>query len=282
MRALTPRFLNAGVTGNAGQAFLLPCLLALGFLPCVRAAETAAPALPYLALPGPANPIPPGPVAPTWESVRANYHLPAWLQDDKFGIFIHWGAYTVAAHHNEWYPRHMYVTKDVIEWHREHFGPQDKFGYKDFIPLFKAEHYDPVAWAALFKKSGARYVVPVAEHHDGFAMYDSALTKWNAKQMGPHRDTGHNFYYELAVRFGFEDVAARIQDEYLAGRKNEAAALVPPALLQGTSLIGPESLVEERVEAMREAGVTTLNVTPLAGSHAERVRLIERVRDLAR
>jgi F420-dependent oxidoreductase-like protein len=99
--------------------------------------------------------------------------------------------------------------------------------------------------------------------------------------MGPHRDKGRNFYYELAVRFGFEEVAARIQDEYLAGRKQEAAALVPAELLAGTSLIGPEGLVAERAAAMKEAGVTTLNVTPLASSHAERVRLIEQVRDLA-
>ena len=98
--------------------------------------------------------------------------------------------------------------------------------------------------------------------------------------MGPHRDQGHNFYYELAVRFGFGEVAGRIQDEYLAGRKEEAAALVPVELLEGTSLIGPEGLVTERLAAMKEAGVTTLNVTPLAGSHEERVRLIERVTDL--
>jgi alkanesulfonate monooxygenase SsuD/methylene tetrahydromethanopterin reductase-like flavin-dependent oxidoreductase (luciferase family) len=82
------------------------------------------------------------------------------------------------------------------------------------------------------------------------------------------------------VRFGLGEVAARIQDEYLAGRKEEAAALVPVELLEGTSLIGSEGLVAERLAAMKEAGVTTLNVTPLAGSHEERVRLIERVRDL--
>jgi alpha-L-fucosidase len=68
------------------------------------------------------------------------------------------------------------------------YGPQDKFGYKDFIPMFKAEKFDPVAWVTLFKKAGAKYVVPVAEHHDGFAMYKTALTKWNAFNMGPHRD----------------------------------------------------------------------------------------------
>jgi F420-dependent oxidoreductase-like protein len=99
--------------------------------------------------------------------------------------------------------------------------------------------------------------------------------------MGPHRDRGRNFYYELAVRFGFEEVAGRIQDAYLDGRKDEAAALVPAELLAGTSLIGPEALVAERVAALRESGVSTLNVVPLAATHEERVRLIERVRDLA-
>jgi F420-dependent oxidoreductase-like protein len=99
--------------------------------------------------------------------------------------------------------------------------------------------------------------------------------------MGPHRDKGRNFYYELAVRYGFGDQAAKIQDAYLSGRKDEAAALVPAELLAGVSLVGPEGLVAERLAAMRESGVTTLNVTPLANTHEERVRLIERVRDLA-
>ncbi|HUZ36706.1 MAG TPA: LLM class F420-dependent oxidoreductase [Streptosporangiaceae bacterium] len=99
--------------------------------------------------------------------------------------------------------------------------------------------------------------------------------------MGPHRDKGRNFYYELAVRFGFEDAASRCQDAYLDGRKDEAAALVPAELLAGTSLIGSPGHVAERLAAMKESGVTTLNVTPLAATHADRVRLIERVRDLA-
>ena len=99
--------------------------------------------------------------------------------------------------------------------------------------------------------------------------------------MGPHRDKGHNFYYELAVRFGFEEAASRCQDAYLAGRKDAAAALVPAELLAGMSLIGSEGHVAERLAALKESGVTTLNVTPLAETHADRVRLIERVRDLA-
>ncbi|HMH89563.1 MAG TPA: LLM class F420-dependent oxidoreductase [Streptosporangiaceae bacterium] len=92
---------------------------------------------------------------------------------------------------------------------------------------------------------------------------------------------GRNFYNDLAVRFGYEQEAAAIQDAYLDGRKDEAAGLVPASLLEGTSLIGPRSLVAERVAAMRESGVTTLNVAPLAATHAERVALIEQIRDLA-
>jgi F420-dependent oxidoreductase-like protein len=92
---------------------------------------------------------------------------------------------------------------------------------------------------------------------------------------------GRNFYNDLAVRFGYEAEAAAIQDAYLAGRKDEAASLVPASLLAGTSLIGPRPYVAERVAAMRESGVTTLNVAPLAPTHAERVALIEQIRELA-
>jgi alpha-L-fucosidase len=125
---------------------------------------------------------------PTWDSLR-RYQVPDWFKKAKFGIFIHWGLYSVPAYDNEWYSRNMYQVGSVAyEHHRETWGDQSKFGYKDFIPLFTARSFDADAWAALFKQSGARYVVPVAEHHDGFAMYDSALTPWNAAQMGPRRD----------------------------------------------------------------------------------------------
>jgi alpha-L-fucosidase len=129
-----------------------------------------------------------GPFRPDWESLQ-KYEPPDWYKDAKFGIFIHWGVYSVPAFGSEWYPRNMY-RRDTPEYahHLDTYGPQDKFGYKDFIPLFKAEHFDPAAWARLFKEAGAKYVVPVAEHHDGFAMYDSGLSDWTAAKMGPHRD----------------------------------------------------------------------------------------------
>lgn len=134
------------------------------------------------------KPTPAGPFEPNWDSIRANYKVPVWFEDVKFGIFIHWGLYSVPARNSEWYYRYMYRTPGVIAAHTERFGPPDKFGYKDFIPLFKAEKFDPKAWVDLFIAAGAKYVVPVSEHHDGFAMYDSALTKWDSKDMGPKRD----------------------------------------------------------------------------------------------
>jgi alpha-L-fucosidase len=129
-----------------------------------------------------------GPYRPDWQSL-GKYQVPDWYKDAKFGIFVHWGVYSVPAFGSEWYPRDMY--REGSEEYKHHiatYGPLSKFGYKDFIPMFKAEHFDPNQWAHLFRESGAKYVVPVFEHHDGFAMYDSGLSDWTAAKMGPHRD----------------------------------------------------------------------------------------------
>ena len=132
------------------------------------------------------TPLPSGPFQPTWESLKENYRVPAWFYQAKFGLFMHWGLYSVPAHHNEWYEKHMYAAD--LGWHTTHFGPPDKFGYKDFIPLFTAAKFDADDWAALFKKAGARFVIPTAQHHDNFALWDSQVTPFNAKAIGPHRD----------------------------------------------------------------------------------------------
>jgi alpha-L-fucosidase len=138
------------------------------------------------------------PFHPDWESLK-KVGVPDWYQDAKFGIFLHWGLYSVPAFGNEWYPRNMYVAgSKEFQHHVATFGPQSKFGYKDFIPNFKAGKFDPHAWAELFRKAGAKYVIPVAEHHDGFAMYDSDLSDWSAAKMGPKRDTTGEL--EKAVR----------------------------------------------------------------------------------
>lgn len=129
-----------------------------------------------------------GPFNPAWESLE-RAQVPEWYLDAKFGIFIHWGVYSVPAFGSEWYPRQMY-KKDTAEYKRHvaTYGPQSKFGYKDFIPRFTADNFDAKHWAGLFRKAGARYVVPVAEHHDGFPMYDCSFTDWSAAKVGPKRD----------------------------------------------------------------------------------------------
>jgi alpha-L-fucosidase len=129
-----------------------------------------------------------GPFQPSWESL-AGYRVPEWYADGKFGIFIHWGVYAVPAFGNEWYPRNMYRQGSAeFDHHASTHGPQATFGYKDFIPRFTADRFDADQWAGLFRRAGARFVVPVAEHHDGFAMYDCSWSEWNAVRMGPKRD----------------------------------------------------------------------------------------------
>ncbi|MFH1570531.1 MAG: alpha-L-fucosidase [Gemmatimonadota bacterium] len=132
--------------------------------------------------------LPDGPFQPTWESL-SQYQVPRWYEDGKFGIFIHWGPYAVAAFGNEWYPRNIYQPGSrEFAHHVETYGPQAHVGYRHLIEQFGAERFDADQWAELFRRAGARFVVPVAEHHDGFAMYDTALSRWSAAQMGPKRD----------------------------------------------------------------------------------------------
>ncbi len=129
-----------------------------------------------------------GPFFPNWESLKG-IGIPAWYSKGRYGIFIHWGVYSVPAYICEWYPRQMYIEgSPEFEHHVATYGEHTKFGYKDFIPMFKAENFNADDWVTLFKESGAQFVVPVAEHHDGFAMYNTDLSEWNAVKMGPMRD----------------------------------------------------------------------------------------------
>ena len=121
-----------------------------------------------------------GPYADTWDSLAA-YQVPRWFREAKFGIFVHWGVYSVPAFGSEWYPRNMYRQgTPEFEHHVATYGSQDEFGYKDFIPRFTMDRFDARDMAALFRRAGAQFVVPVAEHHDGFAMYDEPRTRWKA------------------------------------------------------------------------------------------------------
>ena len=129
-----------------------------------------------------------GPFRPDWDSL-SEMRVPSWFGTKKLGIFIHWGPYSVPAFANEWYSRNMYIPgTEEYQHHIDTYGPHASFGYKDFIPMLTAKKFDPKEWIRLFKEAGAGYIFPVAEHHDGFQMYDSELSDWNAVNMGPHRD----------------------------------------------------------------------------------------------
>ena len=128
----------------------------------------------------------------SWEELRARAY-PQWFTDAKLGIFIHWGVYSVPAYsgpedYAEWFYRGLQVGDSLrIRFMRDNFG--DDFKYADFAPLFRAELFDPDEWADLFRQAGARYVVLVSKHHDGYALWPSAYSPgWNSAEVGPRRD----------------------------------------------------------------------------------------------
>ena len=140
---------------------------------------------------------------PTWESLDKR-PVPGWFEDSKFGIFIHWGVYSVPSwgptgdsigvydKYAEWYWNKLLntgskVNENFRRFHDETYGPD--FKYQDFAPMFKAELFDPDQWAALFKESGAKYIVLTSKHHEGFTLWPSAQSwNWNSVDIGPHRD----------------------------------------------------------------------------------------------
>jgi len=142
---------------------------------------------------------------PTFESLEKINPVPEWFKDAKFGIYFHWGVYSVPAYSNEWYPRNMYIEGSAeyrhhnevygepSEWPYNNFitGATDKKGnYVQFAPKLRSEggNFDPEEWAQLFADAGAKFAGPVAEHHDGFSMWASKVNPWNAKDMGPKLD----------------------------------------------------------------------------------------------
>ncbi len=173
---------------------------------------------------------------PTWESMQA-YECPEWFRDSKFGIFLHYGVNSVPGYHGH-YARHMYWqekpesvketgwnndTSDVYRHHVETYGHPTEFGYKDFIPMWKAEKFDADKMAVFFKSIGAKYVVPMAVHHDNFDNWNSKHHRWNSVNMGPKKDLigewkkacqKHNLYFGVSSHFnggvkgrrGHEDV----------------------------------------------------------------------------
>ncbi|MEF8788436.1 MAG: alpha-L-fucosidase, partial [Planctomycetota bacterium] len=122
---------------------------------------------------------------PTWKSL-AQDSVPEWYKDAKFGIYMHWTPACVPARNTDRYATKMY--RSLKEYHTKHYGHPSEFGFKDFIPMFTLENWNPDRMAELFKRSGARFAGLTSEHHDGFAMWDSDLTRWDSADMGPRRD----------------------------------------------------------------------------------------------
>ncbi|MCL4158487.1 UNVERIFIED_CONTAM: hypothetical protein GTU68_064567, partial [Idotea baltica] len=127
-----------------------------------------------------------------WEDLKSRPY-PQWFKDAKLGIFIHWGVYSVPAYSNkedyaEWYLRGLMLGDSLrTSYMRTHFGKE--FEYKDFAPYFKTELFYPDEWADIFKRAGAKYVMMVSKHHDGYALWPSKYApKWNSMEVGPKRD----------------------------------------------------------------------------------------------
>lgn len=184
---------------NAPVAFrlmaLTSVLAAWIAVPTVRAAEP-------LVLP-----VGPGPFQPTMDSLT-NYDYPEWFRDAKFGIWAHWGPQAVPMA-GDWYARNMYLQgQRQYQDHLERYGHDSTNGYKDIIPLWKAEKWDPDRLMALYKKAGAKYFVSMGSHHDNFYLWNSQLHKWNAVNMGPKRDVVGDWQKaakKYGLRFGVSE-----------------------------------------------------------------------------
>jgi alpha-L-fucosidase len=206
--------------------------------------------------------------------------MPQWFEDAKFGVFIHWGPYAVAAYH-EWYvafispkagfgfllggppftatqgnlPDALFkarIQEKAYKYHLDNWGPD--FSYDDFIPMFKAEKFAPEAWAKLFQEAGARYVVLTAKHGDEFAMWPTKLTKRNSMEMGPKRDIcgelassvrsrgmKMGFYHNTTYTFWDQRYPGRDWVEYMNSTIREIVDSYQPSVLWGDVRVGPVS-----------------------------------------
>jgi len=208
----------------------------------------------------------------------SSHPVPKWYKNAKFGIFVHWGVYSVPAD-NEWFlvfmsPQaqfgknlggppytasqgnlsdsvfHANIRKQANKYQREKYG--NNFAYDDFIPMFKARHYNPGKWAALFKRAGARYVIMTAKHGDEFALWPSKYDKRNAMNMGPHQDLvgkltkavrsqGIKMGYYINTTYSFWDkrYPSKKWVRYNNNCIKELVDMYHPAILWGDVRIGP-------------------------------------------
>ena len=151
--------------------------------------------------------IAPGKYEPTMASLT-NYQCPTWFRDAKFGIWAHWGPQAVPMD-GDWYARGLYEPGNKhYTYHTNHYGHPSEFGYKDIIPLWKAEKWDPDRLMQIYKKAGAKYFVSMGTHHDNFFLWNSKLHRWNAVNMGPKRDVVGDWQkaaQKYGLRFGVSE-----------------------------------------------------------------------------
>jgi len=187
---------------------------------------------------------------PKWESLDSR-PIPTWYDQAKFGIFIHWGVYSVPAwapeeKYSEWYWYQMQDKNgETWKFHKRTYG--ENFKYQDFAPMFKAELYDPVQWADIFKRAGAKYVVCTSKHHDGFCLWPSEESwNWNSVDIGPHRDLlgdlteavrakdlKMGFYYSLYEWFNpiYKTNVKRYVDEHMLPQFKDVVNKYKPAII---------------------------------------------------
>lgn len=127
-----------------------------------------------------------------WDELKEHQAAPDWFADAKLGVYFHWGVYSVPAWGSEWYPRWMYIHdrvgwgSDIYEYHKKTYG--EEVDYHDFIPEWKGEVFDAKGWVDMFEGMGAKFIGSIAEHHDGFSLWDSDVNEWNSAKMGPKID----------------------------------------------------------------------------------------------
>ncbi|QBG47654.1 alpha-L-fucosidase [Verrucomicrobia bacterium S94] len=214
---------------------------------------------------------------PTWDSLR-QYECPEWFQDAKFGIYAHWGVYSVpgAPGNSDWYGRNMYKAGHPNRrFHEEHYGPLDEFGYKDFVPMFTGEKFDADEWAELMVEAGARFGGPAGEHADGFSMWASKVNPWNAVDMGPKRDVVGEL--EKAVRKRGLKYVVSLHHSWLWGwfpTWQKGTDCADPA---NASLYGPK--VPETAQQLKKAKGRSNGALPLPYPEWEQVWL-EKVKEV--
>lgn len=203
------------------------------------------------------HPIPSYPVNPRFQpdfESLTQYRYPDWFRDAKLGFWSHWGPQAVPRY-GTWYAKQMYMQgKAEYKYHVEHYGHPSKFGFKDIIPLWKAERWEPEKLMALYKKAGAKYFVSMGTHHDNFFLWNSKIHRWNAVNYGPKKDVV-GLWQQAArkegLRFGVSEHLAASFTWYQPSNGSDKTGP-----LKGVPYDGANPMVQDLYHAKAAAGDT--------------------------